>query len=168
MVRATISNDTVARRLPVAIHQAPEIEEQASAFVSSNTSSLAVTPLQLFQAGLVANDPDAQTVANVCSIAGVTVLRYPADKPQPGDTVAIGQITKLVNRRGARVAGNILELLARSKFAPIGATEIMAAEFLLTQAEFRGGYKVNDVIEAIDGHRDELEKRGPRLRSNTP
>jgi hypothetical protein len=109
--------------IPVMIVEAAETAAQASSFVGQNTGRLAVTPLQLHKSALVAEDPDAVTVANVCGRAGVKILATSPKKFAPGETVAIAAISSLVDRRGAMKARIILEVLAQGGFAPISAPQ---------------------------------------------
>jgi len=137
--------------IPVMICEARETAAQAAAFVGQNTQRLAVTPLQLHQAALVAEDEDALTIDQVCKKAGVRVLQYSVKNFDPGDTLAIGAIAKLVDARGAMKARIILEVLAKAKFAPILAPQIKAVELLLTDAEFKTSITPEAVTEAIAG-----------------
>lgn len=138
-------------RIPVMIHEAPETAAQAAAFVGQNTGHLAVTALQLHQAALVAKDDDALTIDQVCTKAGVRVLQYSVKKFEPGDTVAINAISKLIDARGAMKSRIILEVLAKAKMAPILAPQIKAVELLLTDAEFKNSITPEALTDAIVG-----------------
>jgi hypothetical protein len=137
--------------IPVMICEARETAAQASAFVGQNTQRLNVTALQLHQAALVAEDEDALTIDQVCKKAGVRVLQYSVKAFEPGDTVAINAIAKLVDARGAMKARIILEVLAKAKFAPILAPQIKAVELLLTDDEYRHAITPEALTEAITG-----------------
>lgn len=137
--------------IPVMICEARETAAQASAFVGQNTQRLNVTPLQLHQAALVAKDDDALTIDQVCRKAGVRVLQYSVKNFEPGDTVAINAIAKLVDVRGAMRARIILEVLAKAKMAPILAPQIKAVELLLTDDEYRHAITSEALTEAITG-----------------
>lgn len=138
-------------KIPVMIHEAPETAAQAAAFVGQNTGHLAVTALQLHQAALVARDDEALTIDQVCRRAGVRVLQYSVKTFEPGDTVAINAIAKLVDARGAMRARIILEVLAKAKMAPILAPQIKAVELLLTDDEYRHSITPEALTEAITG-----------------
>lgn len=137
--------------IPVMICEARETSAQAAAFVGQNTQRLNVTPLQLHQAALVAQDEDALTIDQVCTKAGVRVLQYSVKNFEPGDTVAINAIAKLVDNRGAMKARIILEVLAKAKMAPILAPQIKAVELLLTDDEYRHAITPEALTEAIAG-----------------
>ena len=144
--------------IPVMIHATATLADEAQSFVSLNTSALVISPLQLFQSRLVAGDPEAQTLENVCNRAGVKICKYPGDAREIGDTTAVNCIASVIDRRGARLAGDMLELLVRSEFAPIGANDIRAAEYLMTAPELRGKFKVQDLVETMKGRKAELER----------
>lgn len=116
--------------IPVQVVNMPELERQADAFVGLNRDRVALTPLQLFRASLLAGNPEAQTVLQVARNAGATIL-YAQRAPgtwRPGETVAIKAIEGLVNRRFARGARETLEVLAKAGLAPIPAHLIRAVE----------------------------------------
>lgn len=136
-------------RIPVMIHIAPDTADQASAFVGQNSGRLAVSALQMHAAALIAGDPDAVTIDQVCRRAGVRVLRFSVAKFEPGDTVAISAIASIVDKRGAMKARIILEVLAKAGFTPIVAAQIRAVELLLTDAEYRDAITPEDLTEAI-------------------
>lgn len=137
--------------IPVMICEARETSAQAAAFVGQNTQRLNVTPLQLHQAALVAQDDDAVTIDQVCRKAGVRVLQYSVKNFEPGDTVAINAIAKLVDARGAMKARIILEVLAKARMAPILAPQIKAVELLLTDDEYRHAITPEALTEAVTG-----------------
>jgi hypothetical protein len=137
--------------IPVMIVEARETSSQAAAFVGQNTQRLNVTPLQLHQAALVAQDDDAVTIDQVCRKAGVRVLQYSVKQFEAGDTVAINAIAKLVDARGAMKARIILEVLAKARMAPILAPQIKAVELLLTDDEYRLSITPEALTEAITG-----------------
>lgn len=137
--------------IPVMICEARETAAQAAAFVGQNTQRLNVTPLQLHQAALVAQDDDAMTIDQVCTKAGVRVLQYSVKSFEPGDTLAITAIAKLVDARGAMKARIILEVLAKARMAPILAPQIKAVELLLTDDEYRNSITPEALTEAITG-----------------
>ncbi|MBX9455872.1 MAG: hypothetical protein KL863_07505 [Rhizobium sp.] len=146
------------RELPIMIHSTETLAGEAQSFVSLNTTSLAIHPLQLHRARMVASDPDAQTLQNVCDKAGVKICKYPGDPKEVGETTAVNCIAAVIDRRGARLTGEMLELLVRAEFGPVGANDVRAAEYLMTAEELRGKFKMPDLIEAIRGRKTELER----------
>lgn len=137
--------------IPVMIVEAAETAAQAAAFVGQNTERLGVTPLQLHQASLVAQDPDALTVQQVCDRAGITILKTPPSRGQfgPNETIAINAIKALVDARGAMKARIILDVLALAQLAPITSNHIRACELLMTDDEYRDEFEPVDLTQAI-------------------
>lgn len=147
---AAASNPNVAT-IPVMIVDAPQTEAQAEAFVGLNTQRLAVTPIQIHQAALIAGDPEAQTVELVCSRAGVKILTSipGSSKYNPRETIAVASIRALVERHSARGARQILEVLANADLAPITSHHIRAAEILMTAEDYRHRFEPEDLSIAI-------------------
>lgn len=137
--------------IPVMIVEAAETAAQAAAFVGQNTERLGVTALQLHLAAVVAEDPDALTVEQVCGRAGVKVLRSPPSRAEfgPSETVAINALRSLVDRRGAMKSRIILEVLAKADLAPISANHIRAAEMLMTDPEYCEAFEPEDLTREI-------------------
>ncbi len=138
--------------IPVMIVEAPETSAQAAAFVGQNTERLGVTALQLHQAAVVANDPDALTIEQVCARAGITILRTPPSRGQfkPRETVSISALRALVDKRGAMKARMILEVLANANLAPIAADHVRAAELLMTDPEYSETFDPTDLTREIE------------------
>jgi hypothetical protein len=90
------------------------LEQQAAAFVRANIDRVAVTRFALHHAALLAGDPVALAIANVCRLAGVAVPKYPkpADKMKAGETLALSTIAGIVKRSGERNATAILRAVA--------------------------------------------------------
>ena len=78
-------------------------EEQAAAFKAINGITTPISALALHAAALIAQEPWAVEVADVCARADVQLLRYPlpAEKQQPGQTMAVGAISHCLRRYGA-------------------------------------------------------------------
>jgi hypothetical protein len=147
--------------VPCVIVRAETIQSEASIFVEINASRKNVSQLELFFARLATEDEDAETIRQVCERAGVRIPKYPSAGFRPGDCIAIGAIQAVINRRGAMRARQYLELLARARLAPITATHIKAAEYLLTDAEFGGAVAAEDLTATIlaMGGTDEVEAK---------
>ncbi|MBY3582196.1 hypothetical protein HJA77_13620 [Rhizobium bangladeshense] len=138
-------------KIPVMIVEADNTIAQAKAFIGQNIERLGVTTLQLHQAALAAADEDAQTLELVCSRAGVKVLKTTNAYTGNGtrQTIAIKQIEALINRRGPKLAREILEVLANAERGPLTAPQIKAIELLMTDAEFCERIAPEDLTEAI-------------------
>jgi hypothetical protein len=142
--------------IPIMLVDAADVRERAAAFVGLNKDRLALTPMQLHHAAVAAGDEAAVTVEQVCGRAGVTLVRamYGGYRWKPGDTYAIGAIRSLVDRRGAMVSRQLLEILAKAP-PPIGSHDVKAVEFLFTDPDHRdqleplAGEGAADVLAAI-------------------
>lgn len=147
---AAASNPNIST-IPVMIVEAPETSAQAAAFVGQNSERLQVTPLQLFQAALVAGDEDSLTIKKVCDRAGVTIATQPASNARykPRETIAIGALRDLVDRRSAMGARRVLEVLANADLAPITAHHIRAADFLMADNGHHHTFDPQDLTHAI-------------------
>lgn len=82
-------------KLPCYIVTAPDIATQARAFVAFNGRRIGITRLQRFWAALAAGDPTATRISDLCSRAGVTIVRSPGILP-PRSTYATTAIEKLL------------------------------------------------------------------------
>jgi ParB-like nuclease domain len=78
------------------------LEEQAAAFKAINGTITPISQMALHAAALVASEPWAVQIAHVCACAQVELLRYPvpANKQNPGQTMAVGAITQCLKRYG--------------------------------------------------------------------
>jgi hypothetical protein len=77
-------------------------EEQAAAFKAINGTTTPISQMALHAAALVATEPWAVQVAHVCTCAQVELLRYPVptNKQSPGQTMAVGAITRCLRQYG--------------------------------------------------------------------
>lgn len=137
--------------IPVMIVEADTTIGQAQAFIGQNTHRLGVTSLQLHQAALAAADQDAQTLELVCKRANIRVLKTTNSYNGDGSrqTIAIKQIEGLISRRGAKVAREILEVLANAERGPLTAPQIKAVELLMTDPEYRNRFEAADLTSSI-------------------
>jgi hypothetical protein len=96
--------------------------KQADAFAAINGNVTAITPMQMHAARLAAGDAQAQQLTVVCSNAGVNICRYPvpANKMKIGDTLAAGQLHKLLGRFGPEVLTTALRCITRTRKGNIG------------------------------------------------
>lgn len=138
-------------KIPVMVVFAPLQSTRALAFVGHNRDRLAITPLQLHFAAVAAGDEDALTILQVCERAGIRVLKGPpgAGMFKPGDTMAVGAIGSLINRRGAMRARVILQAIGDARCAPIQMIQVKAVERLLHDAEYRDQIEASDITTAI-------------------
>ncbi len=137
--------------IPVMIVEADDTVAQARAFIGQNTQRLGVTNLQLHQAALAAADEDALTLELTCASARVKLLRSPNSYTGDGSrqTIAVKQIESLIARRGRKTARQVLEVIADAERGHITATQIKAAELLLTDPEYSEQITAEDLTTAI-------------------
>ena len=145
--------------IPVMLVEAEDIATRAKAFLGHNRDRIVVTATQMFSAAVAAGDPDSVTAAQVCERAGIVILKNPPGRPfHPGETMAVGAITALINRRGALLARQMLEILAKAKCAPILAAQIKAIEMLMKEPEYTGQIEPDDLTTTIIATRDSAER----------
>ena len=126
--------------IPVLVVIAPEAVDRARAFISHATDRLPTTITQVHHAAVLAGDEDALTIDRVCHAAGVDLVAFPPPRSayRPGQTVALNAIRRVVDKRGAMRARQVLEVLAKADLAPISADHIRAAEALLCDPDLSG------------------------------
>lgn len=100
--------------VPCYVVTAPELRDQAQAFVAVNRDRVQVNPYHLHHAQVVARDPDAVHLQEVCDRAGVKIPRYPMPKNDipPRHTLAIKAITKALSLYGDPPVVKALQLTA--------------------------------------------------------
>lgn len=137
--------------IPVMLVEAPDQISQAKAFVGHNTERVGVTALQLHHAELASGNEDAQTVELACIRAGILLLKHPNNggESKPRQTTAVTTIRVLIDRRGFRMAREILEVIANAELGSITASQIKAVEFLFTEEEYAGTFNPEDLTNAM-------------------
>lgn len=145
--------------IPVMVVKAEELQDRAKTFLGRNRDRISVTANQLYYAGVAAGDETAVTIKQVCDRAGIRILKQPPGAAvfKVGDTLAIGAITSLVNRRGAMRARQVLQVLGDAKLAPVPQMLIKAVEELLCGKEFAGQIDAADLTTAIRASLGEAE-----------
>lgn len=115
--------------IPIFVVIAATLDERARAFVGHNTDRIKVGPLDIHNALVASGDPDSVEVQEVCRRAKVRLkITNQASVIAEGDTMAIGTIKAMINRRGVGMSRQVLEVLVRAKRAPIVAAEIKAVD----------------------------------------
>lgn len=124
--------------VPGVIIAAHGVQEEAANFVAINRDRKNISALDRHWAELLAGEPDAKVIDEVCQRAGAHLLRYPGSngKYVAGETVAIGAIKALVGRDGPEIAESVLQVLVKARVAPITGNQITAAAVLLTDPEY--------------------------------
>jgi hypothetical protein len=111
------------KEVPAVVVAAASLAEQAAAFVQSNTFRVAVNPLALHRARVAGGDEKAVAVEALCRAAGIEIPPYPipAESLKPGQTLALGTVSKLAERYGDHTALLALQTLAKACAARRGA-----------------------------------------------
>ena len=138
--------------VPAVIVPIEGTQAEAGNFVALNVERKNISPLDRHWAELLAGDPEALTVDQVCERAGVKLLRYPGSNGRynENETVAVGSIRSAIDKFGAMRARKILEVIAHAGVAPITGNQIAAAALLLTDAEFAEA-EPDALSEALSG-----------------
>ena len=139
--------------IPVVVVAVPEVADRAAAFVSHARNRLAATALQVQRAALVAGDPEAVTLDAVCRRAGVDLLPFaPSDGGYAArQTVAVVGLQRLVTKRGADRAAEVLGALAAADLAPISGDHIRLGEVLLFDPAYADGFDAEKLTAAMRG-----------------
>lgn len=101
-------------KVPAVVVDAGSIAEQAAAFVRANLDRVAVNTFALHHAKIVAGDATHQEIDRACRAAGVSIPRYPipADKLEPGQTLALATIRSLLIAIGSGPAAAVLRAVS--------------------------------------------------------
>jgi hypothetical protein len=148
---ATMAVTRGIRSIPWLLVKTRGQADQADAFVGQNSDRTAVSTLQQHKALVAAGNEEALTIEQVCQRAGVTLCGTQKAVWAENDTIALGSIRKIVNRRYAVGAGRVLRILVAAQLAPISADHIKAVEALLFNAEFKDAVKDERITEALQG-----------------
>jgi hypothetical protein len=104
--------DTVPCQIVIAAQR-----EQAAAFKAINGITTAISPMALQAAALIAQEPWAVEIADVCARAEVELLRYPVptDKQSPGQTMAVGALSQCLKQYGSDTLITALQCVTQTK-----------------------------------------------------
>jgi hypothetical protein len=149
---ALVGHDAVPCQIAIA---APH--EQAAAFKAINGVTTPISAMALHAAALAANEPQALEIADVCARAGVELLRYPvpAALQEPGQTMAVGAISKCLNQYGADTLITALQCVTQTENNTPGmlSSRLIKAlcEILSDHPEWRdGGLALLEAFDHID------------------
>ena len=97
--------------------------EQAAAFKAINGMTTPISRMALHAAALVAGEPTAVRVADICARAEVELLRYavPCENQRPGQTMAAGAIYSCIRRYGDDTVITALQCVTQTKNNQAGA-----------------------------------------------
>ncbi|MBR0687313.1 ParB N-terminal domain-containing protein [Bradyrhizobium manausense] len=112
-------------------------EDQADAFVAINANVTAMSPLQLHAARLASGSKAAAELAEACGEAGVSICRYPvpANKMQPGDTLAVAMLQSALAKYGREVLIAALSCITKTRRGNPGMIRKAIVQALCTVIE---------------------------------
>jgi hypothetical protein len=129
-------------------------EEQAAAFKAINGIITPISRMALHAAALVAREPWAVRLADVCMRAEVELLRYPipVDKQAPGQTMAVGAIAQCLKHYGEETLITALQCVTQTANNQPGA---LSARLIKALCEVLDGDRERrdrglDLLEAFD------------------
>ncbi len=132
-------------------------EQQAVAFKAINGITVPISPMALHAAAIVAHEPWAIEVADVCARADVEVLRYPVpvERQSPGQTMAVGAIARCLKSYGEATLITALQCITQTtnnKPGTLTARMIRAlCEVLDRRRDWRdSGLTLLEAFDAID------------------
>lgn len=132
---AAASHPRIAQ-IPVMIVETADVAARAMAFIGQNVDRVGITKMQLHRAAVAAGDEDALTIEQVCERAGVRLLMAKPHTWATGETVAIGAIGGLIDRRHAHGARRVLEVLVAADEAPVTQNGIKAVEMIMFEPDY--------------------------------
>lgn len=146
-------------QVPAVIIETGGTAGEAANFVAINVDRRNISTLDRHWAQVVAEDPEALTVNQVCHRAGLMLLRHPAGNRgyKLRETIAVSAIRALIDGRGAMRAREVLDVLAGAELAPISGVHVRAAELLMTDPEFRDDIDAAGITDSLLQHGDEIE-----------
>lgn len=152
-------------QIPVMVVHRPEIEDRAAAFVSQNMDRVAMSPLQIFHAQLVAGDKDALGILRCVVKAGASVPRSPPKKGEakPGEIVSMSALRHIWAGGDPAHLERVLHIAVLSGKTPIASTLARGVDVALKHETVFGDTPLNDLadeeIAAAIAKIDDIEKR---------
>jgi hypothetical protein len=132
-------------------------EGQAAAFKAINGITTPISAMALYSAALVAREPWAVQVADICARAGVELLRYPVpvNKQDLGQTMAVSTIARCLKRYGQDTVVTALQCItetANNKPGALSSATIKAlCDVLGASPEWRDeGLALLEAFDRID------------------
>jgi hypothetical protein len=130
-------------------------EQQAVAFKAINGITVPISPMAFHAAAVVAREPWAIDVADVCIRAEVEILRYPlpVERQRPGQTMAIGAITRCLKRYGAETLITALQCITQTTNNKPGALTARVIRALCEVLDSNHHWRDSGLtlLEAFDG-----------------
>lgn len=119
---------------------------QAQAFVDINTARVAMTPLSIFHARLIAGDEEACKLAVCCKKAGVEIPRTPKMRGiiKPNETMSVKFMTDAMNKFGTDALVWALKIL---RAAYPDESGVLSGVFIRVMAFFYDHYQDHRILE---------------------
>ena len=146
--------------IPVVVVEAVDLKDRASAFIGINRDRLNVTQMQIHSAGVVAGDPEALQIAELCARSSLRMLKSAPSNGdyKPRDTVAVRAIGDLIRKRGVDGAQATIDVVVAAEPRPLTAAAIKAADFLLHDKEHADAFEPADLTKAIVALADQADR----------
>ncbi|QOG20427.1 ParB N-terminal domain-containing protein [Bradyrhizobium sp. SEMIA] len=134
--RTTAAAASGFEAVPCVIIQVDQAD-QADAFVAINANVTAISPLQLHAARLAAGSKAAAELTEACAEAGVKICRYPvpANKMQPGETLAVAMLQAALEKFGRGVLVAALCCITKTRRGNTGMIRKAIVQALCTVLE---------------------------------
>lgn len=116
-----------------ALTASSSLQERAASFVQLNTNRLAMTPMAIYHASLIAGDPLSLVIDQACRDTGCTMLKVPPalGMYQVGDLVCVAALKALAKEGGYAWLRRLLALGVACDLAPISRDWLVAFKILL-------------------------------------
>jgi hypothetical protein len=132
-------------RVPCAIIECSR-SEQAAAFKAINNNTTRLHSIQVYHAAVMAGEPEAVRIAEVCAHVGITVCRYPKKTVdmKPGETVSVRALGRAVAKFGDSIIPTLKAIRACEDNAGLLTQTIIygACEVLADHPEWRSNQKL--------------------------
>lgn len=127
------------------------VGSQAEAFIGQNKDRTAISAMHEYVAALAAGQEWALDVQNVLNRSGAKLIMWNKPTFEAGETLALGTIKTLINRRSVPSATKALRICTQAGLAPISADHLKAVEQLLFADEFKGVVKEDKLTFLLTG-----------------
>lgn len=124
--------------IPVMVVKRDIEADRADAFVSQNTARIAMSPLQIFHAELVAGKKGMSDVLKSAIRAGGTIPKFvPAKgKSEPGQITAISAVQRVLSANGVEKLDRILRIAVLSGIHPVNSTLVYCLQYIVASDAF--------------------------------
>lgn len=137
--------------VPTLLYTGLKIEQEAALFRFFNANRNRPTPLEIFKADLIANDPEAVAVAQITSEYGIEINSGNIQaKSRPGLLTAIGTARIIYRRGGAGALHEVCRLLMAAWGERPGALSARFQKAIYTFIRrYRGQYDETHLLESL-------------------